>query len=210
MKTTRFFLKLFSLLLVIGATLISPVISREDNKQMNSNQNKHVATFAGGCFWCMEEAFEGVPGVTEVLSGYTGGSIKNPTYEQVSAGSTGHHESVKVTFDSGIVSYEKLLDIFWHNIDPFDDKGQFCDKGSSYRAAIFYFNDAQKAAAEASKKSVTKILGQAVVTQILPGTAFYPAEENHQKYAKKNPIRYTIYRTTCGRDWRLRAVWDEK
>lgn len=167
------------------------------------------ALFAGGCFWCMETAFEGVPGVESVVSGYTGGTQKNPTYEEVSSGTTGHAESVRVTFDPKKISYERLLQIFWHNIDPVSANGQFCDRGNQYRSAIFYLDDAQRRAAEASKRAVEaeKHFSQPIATEITRATTFYPAEEYHQDFYKKNPIRYHSYRTACGRDARLREVW---
>jgi methionine-S-sulfoxide reductase len=165
------------------------------------------ATFAGGCFWCTESDLAKVPGVLDVVSGYTGGAAKSPSYEQVSAGGTGHRESVEVTFDSRKVSYAQLLDAFWHDVDPFDDEGQFCDKGSQYRSAIFYRDAQQKAAAEASKAALEKRFRRKIVTDILPAGPFYPAEEYHQDYAKKNPVRYHFYRFNCGRDQRLQAIW---
>jgi peptide-methionine (S)-S-oxide reductase len=165
------------------------------------------AIFAGGCFWCEEEAFEGVPGVISVVSGYTGGHTPNPTYEQVSTEQTGHKESVEVTFDPSKITYNQLLDIYWHNVDPFDAEGQFCDKGDSYKAVIFYTNETQKKEAEESKKNVETQLKKPVVTEIVAASTFYPAEEYHQKYAKKNPIRYKFYRYSCGRDKRLKEVW---
>ena len=167
------------------------------------------AVFAGGCFWCEETAFEGVPGVSTVISGYTGGQKKNPTYEEVSAGTTGHAESVEVTFDPSKISYEKLLEIFWHNVDPLQGGGQFCDHGNQYRSAIFYLNDAQRTAAEASKRKLeeqSRFKGK-IVTQIVAASTFYPAEEYHQDFYKKNPVRYQSYRLGCGRDARLKELW---
>lgn len=169
------------------------------------------AIFAGGCFWCEETAFEGVPGVTSVTSGYTGGQKKDPTYEEVSSGGTGHAESVQVVYDPSKISYEKLLEIFWHNVDPFQANGQFCDHGNQYRSAIFYQGDAQRSAAEASKRKLEKdpkFRGK-IVTQIVPASTFYPAEEYHQDFYKKDPVRYHSYRTGCGRDARLKAIWGE-
>jgi peptide-methionine (S)-S-oxide reductase len=167
------------------------------------------AVFAGGCFWCEETAFEGVPGVISAVSGYTGGQKKNPTYEEVSAGGTGHAESVEVTYDPAKISYEKLLQIFWHNVDPLQANGQFCDHGNQYRSAIFYANDAQRAAAEASKRKLEeepRFKGK-IVTQIVPASTFYPAEEYHQDFYKKSPLRYKTYRAGCGRDARLQELW---
>lgn len=166
--------------------------------------------FAGGCFWCMEPPFDKTDGVISTTSGYSGGQKVNPTYEQVSAGSTGHREVVKVEYDPSKVGFDKLLDVFWHNIDPVDNDGQFCDKGSQYRSAIFFGNDKEKQLAEASKKAVAAKLGQAVVTDILPASEFYAAEEYHQDYYKKNPLKYKFYRYGCGRDARLEAVWGPK
>jgi peptide-methionine (S)-S-oxide reductase len=167
---------------------------------------RELATFAGGCFWCMEGPFDALPGVVSVTVGYTGGRMKNPSYEQVSAGGTGHRESVQIVYDPTRIAYAKLLDVFWHNVDPLDNAGQFCDKGSQYRSAIFYHNAEQKKLAEESKAAVEKKLGQ-VVTDILPASDFFRAEEYHQHYYKKNPVRYHFYRFNCGRDQRLAAVW---
>jgi peptide-methionine (S)-S-oxide reductase len=170
------------------------------------------ATFAGGCFWCMEPPFDKLDGVVSTTSGYTGGHVKNPSYEQVSAGGTGHAEAVQVVYDPAKVSYQKLLDVFWHNVDPLDATGQFCDKGSQYRSIIFYHNDEQRRLAEASKAALEASgrFGQPVVTEIVPATAFYPAEDYHQDYYQKNPIRYRFYRYGCGRDKRLEALWGER
>jgi peptide-methionine (S)-S-oxide reductase len=167
------------------------------------------AIFAGGCFWCEETAFEGVPGVLSVTSGYTGGQTKNPTYEQVSAGVTGHAESVEVAYDPSKISYAKLLEIFWHNVDPLQPNAQFCDHGSQYRSAIFYRDEAQHQAAEASKRKLEeepRFKGR-IVTQIVAASTFYPAEEYHQDYYKKNPVHYKMYRLGCGRDARLKELW---
>lgn len=169
-----------------------------------------TAVFAGGCFWCIEKDFEKLPGVIEVESGYTGGKIKNPTYEQVSSGSTGHAEAVRVHFDPKKVSYEKLVDYFWHHIDPTVKDQQFCDIGNQYRSAIFYQGEAQKAIAEASKAALDKS-GKLRYnyTQIVPASTFYLAETYHQDYYKKNPIRYAYYRKSCGRDARVNEIWRE-
>ncbi len=167
------------------------------------------AVFAGGCFWCVETAFEGLPGVKAVVSGYAGGKEDHPTYAQVSAGRTGHAEAVEITYDPAVVSYKKLLDIFWHNIDPTQASAQFCDHGEQYRSAIFYANDAQRRAAIASLERLksSKILKKPIVTQIAAFTRFWPAEEYHQDYYKKNPIHYQTYRLGCGRDRRLKELW---
>jgi peptide-methionine (S)-S-oxide reductase len=168
---------------------------------------KGEAIFAGGCFWCMETAFEGVPGVISSVSGYAGGPKKNPTYEEVGTGATGHAESVKVTYDPSKITYAKLLDLFWKNVDPFSANGQFCDRGPQYRSAIFWLDDAQKKAAEESKREVEKKLGKPVVTEVTRGGEFWPAEDYHQDFFKKNPVRYQSYRLGCGRDRRLKEVW---
>jgi peptide-methionine (S)-S-oxide reductase len=168
-----------------------------------------TATFAGGCFWCMEPPFEKLPGVRSVVVGYTGGQFAHPTYEQVSAGITGHAESVEVTYDPGRISYEKLLDVFWHNVDPLTRDAQFCDHGRQYRTAIFYHDDEQRRLAEASKQALesSKRFDRPIVTEIVAAGTFWPAEEYHQHYHEKNPVRYRYYRWNCGRDQRLRAVW---
>jgi methionine-S-sulfoxide reductase len=168
-----------------------------------------VATFAGGCFWCMEDAFEEVPSVVRAVSGYTGGTTVNPTYAQVSSHTTGHFEAVQVSFDADKISYAQLVDWFWHNIDPLDTQGQFCDKGSPYRSAIFYGDDAQRKIAEASKAALQasgRLKGQ-IATLILPAGPFYAAEEYHQGYAKKNPFKYQYYKQGCGRAQRLEQIW---
>ena len=167
------------------------------------------ATFAGGCFWCMEHPFDELPGVVSVTSGYTGGSKKNPTYEEVSAGGTGHAESVQIVYDPTKISYEKLLAVYWHNIDPTVKDRQFCDYGHQYRSAIFYHTEEQRRLALQSKEALekNKPFREQVVTEITPAGEFYPAEEYHQHYYKKNPLRYKYYRTGCGRDRRLKELW---
>ena len=174
------------------------------------SKEKATATFAGGCFWCMEPPFDAEPGVLETIVGYTGGSTENPTYKQVSAGGSGHAESIQIIYDPAIVSYDRLLEIFWKNIDPLDSDGQFCDKGSQYRSAIFYHNEEQKKLAEVSKKRIEESgsLPGSIVTEIVPALTFYPAEEYHQEYYKKNPIRYKFYRRGCRRDKRLAELWE--
>jgi peptide-methionine (S)-S-oxide reductase len=167
------------------------------------------ATFAGGCFWCMEPPYDKLPGVLATVSGYMGGKTRNPTYEQVSSGTTGHTEVVQVEYDPTRVSYEKLLEVFWRNIDPTQRDGQFCDHGSQYRTAIFYHNDEQKRLAEASRAALVKskpFKGE-IVTEITAAPEFYRAEEYHQDFYKKSPTRYKLYRTGCGRDARLQALW---
>ncbi|QWV92994.1 peptide-methionine (S)-S-oxide reductase MsrA [Geomonas oryzisoli] len=170
------------------------------------------ATFAGGCFWCMEHPFDELPGVVSVTSGYTGGHVKNPTYEQVSAGGTGHAESVQVLYDPSRISYDKLLSRYWHNIDPTVKDRQFCDVGHQYRSAIFYHNEEQKHLALQSKQALEKSrqLKAPIQTEIVAATEFYPAEEYHQHYYKKNPLRYSYYRLSCGRDHRLKELWGDQ
>lgn len=165
------------------------------------------ATFAGGCFWCMEHPFDALPGVVSVTAGYTGGTKDHPTYEEVSSGGTGHAESVNVVYDPAKITYQKLLDVFWHNIDPLAANRQFCDIGIQYRSAIFVHDDAQRQAAEASKQEIQKRFKQPVVTQIAAASTFWPAEGYHQHYYKTNPVRYKFYRFGCGRDQRLEALW---
>jgi peptide-methionine (S)-S-oxide reductase len=167
------------------------------------------ATFAGGCFWCVEADFDKVPGVLSTTSGYIGGSVANPSYQQVSAKATGHAEAVEIVYDPTKVSYEQLLGKFWRSIDPTTKNRQFCDSGSPYRTAIFTHGDEQLAAAKKSLAELekTKPFKEPIVTEIVPATAFYPAEAYHQDYAKKNPVRYSYYRTSCGRDARLAELW---
>jgi len=171
-----------------------------------------LATFAMGCFWCGETQFEGQKGVRSVVSGYTGGREERPTYEQVSSGTTGHYESIQVAFDPVLTSYEQLLDLFWHAIDPTQGDGQFCDHGRQYRSAIFAQDDRQKKLAEASKQALAAsgVLKKPIVTEILPASRFWPAEEYHQDYWKKDPQRYRSYRLGCGRDRRLDELWGNK
>ena len=174
-------------------------------------QQQEKAIFAAGCFWCTEEAFEKVPGVVSAVSGYTGGTVKNPSYEQVSSGRTGHAEAVEVTFDPAKVTYEQLLDVFWVNHDPTVTNRQFCDSGTQYRPAIFYLNDEQKRLAEASKAKWEKMrpFKQPILTEITKAGPFYPAEDYHQDYYKKNPLQYRFYVTGCGRYQRLDSLWGE-
>jgi peptide-methionine (S)-S-oxide reductase len=165
--------------------------------------------FAGGCFWCMEEVFEKVEGVIGVVSGYMGGTVANPSYEQVSAGQTGHAESVEVTYDPDNVSYQKLLEVFWRNVDPVTANAQFCDRGTQYRAVVFYGTEEEQKQAEASKRAIeqSKRFAEPIVTQLRKASLFYPAEEYHQDFYKKNPIRYKYYKFSCGRAQRLEALW---
>ncbi|MDG2303342.1 MAG: peptide-methionine (S)-S-oxide reductase MsrA [Candidatus Binatia bacterium] len=170
------------------------------------------AIFAGGCFWCMEKPFDELPGVISTTSGYTGGKLADPTYEQVSSGNTGHIEAVRVDYDPSVVSYAALVDVFWRNIDPLDARGQFCDKGYQYSSAIFYGSDAERQIAEESKRALEKSsrLPGKIETRIVPATEFYDAEDYHQDYYEKNPIRYRYYRYRCGRDQRLEQLWGDE
>lgn len=184
----------FALLLVLAL----PVSAQEQAK----------AYFAGGCFWCVEAAYQDLKGVTDAVSGFTGGTLKNPTYK---GNHKGHYEAVEVSYDASVISYQQLLDIFWVNIDPFDAKGQFCDKGPSYRSALFVNDAKERELAEESKHKVQQEFPNSkVATVILPANTFYPVEESHQDYYLKNPIRYKFYRTGCGRDRRLKQIWGER
>ncbi|MGY6530018.1 MAG: peptide-methionine (S)-S-oxide reductase MsrA [Cyanobacterium sp.] len=172
-------------------------------------ENITKATFAGGCFWCMEEPFDELDGVISTTSGYTGGRVVNPTYKQVSAGNTGHAESVEVEYDADKVSYDQLLDVFWHNIDPTVKNRQFCDVGNQYRTAVFYHDEQQKALAETSKEKVAQELDTDIYTEITSATEFYSAEDYHQNYYQTNTLLYKFYRSRCGRDRRLAEVWGD-
>ncbi len=177
--------------------------------QAADGRRLETATFAGGCFWCMEEALDKVDGVISTTSGYTGGQAVNPAYEEVSAGGTGHTESVEIVYDPGKVTYTALLETFWHNIDPTTPNRQFCDQGTQYRSAIFYHGENQKRLAEESKQKLeqSKPFKGSIVTEIVPASAFYPAEEYHQNFYQKNPIRYKFYKYKCGRAQRLQELW---
>jgi peptide-methionine (S)-S-oxide reductase len=170
-------------------------------------QERARAIFAGGCFWCMEPPFDKLDGVVSTTSGYTGGRTADPTYEQVSAGRTGHAEAVEVLYDPGKVTYGQLLDVFWRNIDPLTANAQFCDVGSQYRAAIFVHDETQRRLAEETKAAAARRLQKPVVTEIVTASKFWAAEDDHQDFYKKNPIRYNLYRAGCGRDQRLEAIW---
>jgi peptide-methionine (S)-S-oxide reductase len=190
--------------MLIGGSTVIPRVS------LAAEENQYAkAIFAGGCFWCMEEAYEMVNGVISVISGYTGGKLANPTYEQVSAGGTGHTESVEVIYDPNKVTYQHLLEVFWHNIDPTTLNAQFCDHGNQYRSAIFYHDDMQKQLIDESKQAIenSKSFPQPIVTEIVPASIFYPAEEYHQNFYKKNPVRYKFYKWNCGRSQRLEQLW---
>lgn len=178
-------------------------------EQVKATSTTEKATFAGGCFWCMEAPFDKLPGVVSITPGYSGGQTRNPTYEEVSAGGTGHAESVQIVFDPSKTSYSRLLEIFWHNIDPTVTNRQFCDVGSQYRSAVFYHSEEQRRAALQSKAALetNKPFKGPVVTEITQAGVFYPAEEYHQHYYKKNPLRYAYYRNGCGRDRRLKELW---
>lgn len=175
----------------------------------SSTAEQQKATFAGGCFWCSESDFEKLEGVLSVTSGYTGGELENPSYKQVSSGNTGHTEGIEIVFDSREVSYAELLEYFWTTIDPTDGGGQFCDRGQQYRSEIFYHNQAQREAAEESLKALEEsaILAAPIATKITAASTFYPAEDYHQDYYLKNPVRYKYYRWGCGRDKRLKELW---
>lgn len=193
--------KIISLLVgVCFVTMIGGIVYAADLEK---------AIFAGGCFWCMEAPFDKLPGVVSVSAGYTGGHKKNPTYNEVSAGGTGHAEAVQIVFDPSSISYSALLKVFWHNIDPTVTDRQFCDVGNQYRAAIFYIGEGQRKFALQSKAALEKsgLFQGAVVTEVTRATEFYPAEEYHQHYYKKNPLRYKYYRGGCGRDKRLNELW---
>ena len=189
-------------LLALGLVTGGPAVGAAGEKTAR-------ATFAGGCFWCMEPPFEKLPGVVAVIAGYTGGHVKDPTYAQVSAGGTGHAEAVEVVYDPERIGYAELLEVFWKNVDPITADAQFCDVGSQYRSAIFYHDDVQRRLAEESKRALgaSGRLKNPIVTEIAPATAFYPAEDYHQDYYEKNPLRYRYYRAGCGRDERLRELW---
>ena len=201
--------KLFLLLVLGGGLLVgmnSPSISE------TAKGDQAIATFAGGCFWCMEGPFDELDGVLSTTSGYTGGQTVNPTYEEVSAGGTGHAEAVQVVYDPQKISYQELLAVYWPNTDPTTPDAQFCDHGDQYRPEIFYHDDKQRQLAEASKEEIkrTKTFSAPLVTEITQATAFYPAEEYHQDFYRKNPIRYKFYRFTCGRDARLATLWGDE
>ncbi len=201
--------------LLISVLIFTVVLIRAEGKEGMSTSAGPAfekATFAGGCFWCMESDFEKVDGVVAVVSGYTGGHKENPTYKEVSAGGTGHAEVVQVTYNPTKITYARLLSIYWKNVDPTVLDQQFCDVGNQYRTAIFYHNAEQQRLAEASKEALnkTKPFKGPIVTPIVPLTTFYEAEEYHQDFHKKNPIRYSFYRSRCGRDDRLEELWGKR
>ncbi len=178
--------------------------------QQDEGADMASAIYAGGCFWCIEADFEKLDGVVEAISGYSGGTLENPSYEQVSHTETGHYEVVKVIYDPQVVSYRELTDYFFRHIDPFDAKGQFCDKGSSYLSAVFAANGEERAIAEKVKQQGEALLGKNFVTPVLDRAVFWPAEDYHQDYYKKNPRRYKFYRTSCGRDARVKRIWGKQ
>lgn len=208
--------RLFTIAAVAVTLFLSAVLGAA------SHAAEGKAVVAGGCFWCVEADFEKVPGVVSVVSGYTGGTVENPTYKQVSAGGTGHYEAVEITFDTGRISYDDVLQLFLRSVDPLDDGGQFCDRGDSYRTAIFVSNMAEKIAAEAAVAAASQALGASVVTPVLAAGTFWPAEEYHQDYYKSRDIvltragpkqkrnAYVFYREACGRDARVRALWGDQ
>ena len=199
--------------LVLGASVLwmnalSHAQSSPAQRPTPSTSGYEIATFAGGCFWCMEPPFDKLPGVLSTTSGYTGGRVNNPTYEQVSAGGTGHAEAVEIRYDPKKVTYRQLLEVYWHNIDPTVRDRQFCDSGPQYRSAIFYQYEEQKRQADASKQAILDIgRVKKIETEILMASTFYSAEDYHQDYYKKNPLRYKYYRYNCGRDQRLEEIW---
>lgn len=197
-----------SKLLVLGLVIC---IGSGSTLALAAEKTPAKATFAGGCFWCMEPPFDKQEGVISTTSGYIGGYVENPTYEAVSAGKTEHAEAVQISYDPNQISYAELLDIFWRNIDPLVTNRQFCDHGSQYRSAIFYHNETQQRLAEESKAQLARSgrFNQPIVTEIKPATLFYPAETYHQDYYQKNPIRYKLYRFGCGRDQRLQELWED-
>jgi len=192
----RLLFSLIAVAAIAGAAAAQPAVPE-----------RAVATFAGGCFWCVESDFDHVPGVLETISGYTGGKVANPTYSQVSAGGTGHAESVEVVYDPRKVSFAQLLDYFWHHVDPTVKDQQFCDHGNQYRTAIFVHNDEERKLAEASKKKVEAELKKPTYTEIVQAGPFYKAEDYHQDFYLKNPTKYKFYRWNCGRDQRLEQIW---
>ena len=174
-----------------------------------SAQQLEKAIFAGGCFWCVESDFDKVPGVTATISGYTGGNTESPTYKEVTAGGTGHFEAVEISYDPAVVTYDELLNAFWHSVDPTDAGGQFCDRGQSYQTAVFVTSEEQRSVAEASRNAAQEMLDIPIVTPIFAAGEFYPAEGYHQNYYQENPLRYRYYRWGCGRDKRVKEVWGE-
>lgn len=209
MKPLKFAILTMTALFCAAGPALAASATPQGGKGSQPAGRLEQATFAGGCFWCMEHPFDELPGVVSVTSGYTGGHKINPSYEEVSSGTTGHAESIQVLYDPAKIGYAKLLDVFWHNIDPLAKDRQFCDSGEQYRSAIFYHNEEQHRLALQSKKELeaSKRFREPIATQIVPAGVFYAAEEYHQHYYKKNPIRYSYYRLSCGRDRRLKELW---
>ena len=208
MSMRKLIVALFALLAIALTVTILAGRSTQTQAQTPRAARTATAVFAGGCFWCTESDFDHMPGVTSTVSGYAGGRVANPTYEQVSAGNTGHIESVRVTYDPSRINFGTLVDRFFRTIDPLDSGGAFCDRGYQYRSAIFVANAEERGIAEAAKARVQRELGAPVATLILPRGAFYRAEGYHQDYYTKNPVRYRFYRWNCGRDARLQEVWE--
>ncbi|MFI5182952.1 MAG: peptide-methionine (S)-S-oxide reductase MsrA [Vicinamibacteria bacterium] len=213
-RATHLRRSLLPLIAVVGLAAASLAQGAQPKPEAGPRGGLAKATFAGGCFWCMVKPFVELPGVVQVVSGYSGGQKRNPTYEEVSAGITGHAESVQVIYDPAKVTYARLLDVYWHNIDPTSAEGQFCDRGHQYRSAIFVQDEAERRLAEESKVAqqaeVAKTVNRPIVTEIVPFTEFWPAEEYHQYFYQKNPVRYESYRLGCGRDRRLQEIWGAK
>jgi peptide-methionine (S)-S-oxide reductase len=211
-ETMKFIKNLFFIFLMVSAMALSFLGLAQDSSQPTTPQDTAKlakATFAGGCFWCMEPPFDKLEGVVSTTSGYTGGDQQNPTYKQVSTGSTGHTEAVEILYDPEKISYAELLDVFWRNVDPLTADRQFCDVGSQYRTGIFVHNDDQNRLAEQSKQALmtSDRFDKPIMTEIVPAGEFYPAEDYHQDYYQKNPLRYKFYRYQCGRDQRLEELW---
>ena len=198
--------------LAVAALAFADGVALAQEEAAAPEDGQALATFAGGCFWCMEPPYDKLDGVLATISGYIGGSTADPTYKEVSAGDTGHAEAVQVTYDPAKVSYDELLEVFWRNVDPLDAGGQFCDRGDQYRTGIFVHDDEQRRLAEASKQALEESgrFEQPIVTEIEEAGRFYPAEDYHQDYYEKNPVRYNFYRWNCGRDARLEQLWGEQ
>ncbi|OGP20905.1 MAG: peptide-methionine (S)-S-oxide reductase [Deltaproteobacteria bacterium RBG_16_66_15] len=205
-------MKPFLLPILFLAPLLAAARPSEGAQTVPAGRTLAKATFAGGCFWCMEHPFDELAGVVSVTSGYTGGQKMNPTYREVSDGGTGHAEAVQVVYDPAVVSYKRLLDVFWRNIDPTVTDRQFCDVGTQYRSAVFYHDEEQRRLVDESLRELerNKPFKEKIVTQVAPASEFWPAEEYHQHYYKKNPLRYQFYRAGCGRDARLKQLWGMK
>jgi peptide-methionine (S)-S-oxide reductase len=205
-RKTRFSHRVIVLAILAGSLLLAASLA---GAASDAEDNLARATFAGGCFWCMEPPYDDLDGVVETISGFSGGNVSNPTYEDVVRGGTGHREVVQVVFDPEVIDYTELLRVFWRNVDPFDDRGQFCDRGDAYRSAIFAHSDEQLEQARVSLETLQQSRGfeQAIVTPILEFENFYAAEDYHQDYYLNNPVRYKYYRWRCGRDARLEEIW---